>query len=232
MNNSQRGDGELEDRDDIEGKLDESSPLKDNSHREINASADHSDSNSEDLDRTILEDGIDQTIHSDPQSTAESSRDQGNPPELTVKDALDVTCDSISDQEISRTLDGTLLDSQDIGKTVNPRGLSELEATAWSEATLGGVPSKSQTVQSAGGSPQTLVDYEDGRLRHRKVTPLEEQKADSDDYRLVQKIGQGGMGDVFVARQGSLDRLLALKLIKPLDEERRSELQRSGKLDE
>ena len=38
-------------------------------------------------------------------------------------------------------------------------------------------------------------------------------------------------GDVYVARQGSLNRLLALKLIKPIDGERRAQLERIGKLE-
>ncbi|MEM1070272.1 MAG: protein kinase, partial [Planctomycetota bacterium] len=52
------------------------------------------------------------------------------------------------------------------------------------------------------------------------------------EYRLVGKLGQGGMGDVYIAKQDSLDRLLAVKVIKPLKGRRRAQLIRDGKLEQ
>lgn len=82
---------------------------------------------------------------------------------------------------------------------------------------------------------RTVSDRSLDRLRVCDVTqkPKDTKNKDSsEDYLLEKKLGQGGMGDVFLARQRSLDRLLALKKIKPIEGKRRQQLMQTGRLDE
>ncbi|RIK78229.1 MAG: serine/threonine protein kinase [Planctomycetota bacterium] len=59
---------------------------------------------------------------------------------------------------------------------------------------------KSRNVRASGGSPQPLI------------TP-----ADAPDYELLDVIGEGGMGVVYAARQSSIARTVALKMLKGPD---------------
>lgn len=147
------------------------------------------------------------------------------------------------------SLGASVLASGDIGATVNPRELSPDDAKLWTQVASGtsvdgGVPMGTTAPSGASESrlgdanrsvdppamDRTFSDRHFQRLRKNEIAPPHSDPNLPSDYRLNRKLGQGGMGDVYLARQRSLDRLLALKVIKPLDEKRRDSLSKAGRL--
>ncbi|MDG2222301.1 MAG: protein kinase [Rubripirellula sp.] len=120
---------------------------------------------------------------------------------------------------------GSIMASSDISFTVNPRDLSAEDLEVWN---VRAGKSKASLPMSA---DRTIADEQLQRLRKCDVAEVQADSLKAADYKLVGKLGQGGMGDVYAARQGSLDRVLALKVIKPLAGRRRAQLVRSGKLE-
>ncbi len=98
---------------------------------------------------------------------------------------------------------------EDISKTIHPRDLTSPEIR------------RSQITES-----RLLVPT---RRLHREQEPIQDLPA---DYQLVDILGQGGMGTVFLARQVSLDRLVALKVVKPIDGDHARRLAGEGKLEQ
>lgn len=81
----------------------------------------------------------------------------------------------------------------------------DLEATAVPNRVSS--PGKSQTGRSASGVPGSSRAPAEGM-------PIGPQgRAQIGDYRLIKKLGQGGMGEVFLAHQITLDRQAALKVL-------------------
>jgi WD40 repeat protein/serine/threonine protein kinase len=123
----------------------------------------------------------------------------------------------------------SLLDDTNLGQTINPRALSEAEAKYWSEISSE-FTSPSEPTAMPPAIDRTIVETR-LQLRHQTVATQIHGDADASDYRLVRLLGRGGMGNVFVARQGSLDRLIAVKVIRPLEESKRKKLAEQGKLE-
>ena len=182
------------------------------------------------IDQTVLENDLHQTSFAESDSGLQADAPSQKRAISTIRNAQEATHDGCQDERNELTCSPSVLESEDIGQTVNPRELSDHDATAWCLAAKSDSQESFQTEKLAAAPQRTWVDYQFRRLRQRTVTQSKDKKSTDDDYRLIRKLGQGGMGDVFVARQGSLNRLLAVKLIKPLDEKKRDELERLGKL--
>jgi len=70
---------------------------------------------------------------------------------------------------------------------------------------------------------------------HLRVASVQQPGSEDDeksDYRIKRLLGKGGMGNVYIALQGSLDRQLALKIIRPLDDDKKRTLQLRGNLEQ
>ncbi len=123
----------------------------------------------------------------------------------------------------------SVLDDTNLGQTINPRALSEAEAKYWSEISSE-FTSPSEPTALPPAIDRTIVETR-LQLRNQTVATQIHGEAEASDYRLVRLLGRGGMGNVFVARQGSLDRLIAVKVIRPLEESKRQKLAEQGKLE-
>ncbi len=124
---------------------------------------------------------------------------------------------------------GSIMTSANIGETINPRELSEKDAAFW-----GSLSMERDSKQDPSVLPPAIdrsLTETKLQIRGRHVVTPKSDPSEPSDYRLVRLLGKGGMGNVYVARQGSLDRLLAVKVIKPLNAKKREKLRKTGKLE-
>ena len=118
--------------------------------------------------------------------------------------------------------------SREIGATINPRELSDEDAVMW-ESLAKSETHRNEPSQLAPAIERSLRET-NLRIVPRNVTKGQDTGSDTSDYQLVRLLGKGGMGNVYVAKQESLDRMIAVKIIRPLDREKREKLQSSGRL--
>ncbi|EGF25025.1 protein kinase domain-containing protein [Rhodopirellula baltica] len=149
--------------------------------------------------------------------------------ETAEKTIPTIHANSKTREDANEATEGTILTDEDIGQTINPRELTSEDVSYWSKLSqefhtgAATVASFSEFGSAVAGSSLPL--------RGRQVTTPQESETEASDYRLVRLLGKGGMGNVFVARQGSLDRLIAVKIIKPLEEDKRDALRKQGRLE-
>lgn len=124
---------------------------------------------------------------------------------------------------------GSVMEDSNIGQTINPREMSDKDAEFWGNISSG-FASAGEASQLAPAIERSLSETK-LRLTDRALSTPRSDPDASSDYRLVRLLGKGGMGNVFVARQSSLDRLIAVKVIKPLSSDKRKRLKEEGKLE-
>ncbi len=157
----------------------------------------------------------------------QGDKDQSNAPEKPIEETTVGDLGTANDATIAMGV--SALASEAIAATVNPRELSAADAKLWNAA-VGNAASAERSVDQPAIN-RTFSDRHFDRLRRSEIAEPHSDPNLPSDYRLNRKLGQGGMGDVYLARQRSLDRLLALKVIKPLDEKRRQQLSQTGRLE-
>ena len=140
----------------------------------------------------------------------------------------------------------SVMQSADVSQTINPRELSKEDAADWGAAAGDESSGNESSGNESSGNESSSNDAQKSKLRPAVERSLTESKLqirkrdlavpsrDPDslaDFRLVRLLGRGGMGNVYVARQGSLDRMIAVKVIKPLSKAKRKALSESGRLE-
>ena len=106
-------------------------------------------------------------------------------------------------QETEKTDQGTIQNK--LAKTVG-----HLEQV-WASA----AGSSANPMQSLSAASMQALDSIFEQVAVRKVLDANSSGLSDADYRIVDKLGEGGMGIVFTARQTAVDRLVALKAAKP-----------------
>lgn len=149
-------------------------------------------------------------------------------------DDLEATIASDAFAAVADSFSRTLVSHQslaDLGPatSINPRDLPEDEIDHWKKITGAkaadfALPDEAQRRSAAVGTETRL------NVGERTMQAIGSAPVTGSDYRLVKVLGQGGMGTVYVAEQRSLDRKVALKVIKPLTDADRERLNSSGRL--
>ncbi|TWT64576.1 protein kinase domain-containing protein [Allorhodopirellula solitaria] len=168
---------------------------------------------------------VDQTSEFDPNATVDAAG--AFDPQATVDSSDDFSVD-LGPSPVDGS-DRSVLDDSNLGQTINPRELSDDEASYWAGISAEFTSPGDPTVQPP-PIDRTIVETR-LRIRNQTVATQIQDAGEPADYRLVRLLGRGGMGNVFVARQGSLDRLIAVKVIRPLDDSKREKLQQQGQLE-
>ena len=126
---------------------------------------------------------------------------------------------------------GSVMASSEIDKTINPRELSARDAAFWGSAAVDASKANQGEVSGIAPAIERSIHETKLQLRQRDLAPPTRDPELPSDYRLVRLLGRGGMGNVYIAKQASLDRVIAVKVIKPLPKEKRQQLAESGRLE-
>lgn len=196
----------------------------------------------DDSDKTLIEDNLDATLAED--ASALTFLDETVDVKTFDAINLDETSEAFSDVSGNRdeqredqdaTIDveddqsTAILASTNLEQTINPKALSQAESEYWNGISGEFAPPGHPTSMPP-AIDRTIVETR-LQLRSQSVSTALHGDPDAADYRLVRLLGRGGMGNVFVARQGSLDRLIAVKVIRPLEEDKKDKLAAEGKLE-
>ena len=166
--------------------------------------------------------------------TIDGNHGDGTVNGFTGSDTEENTVLLARDSEESDETTGAI-DRTDITQTVNPNDLSDEDREYWGTL-LVSLEEQRKPGQSTQQQPAIERSINETKLQIRQrdlASPLDRKRKKSDsDYRLIRLLGKGGMGSVFVARQTSLDRMIAVKVIRPMEEQKRKKLKKKGRLEE
>lgn len=190
------------------------------------------------VDATVV---FDQTVQGEIPGRLDQTIDAG-----AINKTIETTSDSISDGTGGATVrvggtihqdsSATVMSSRQIDRTISSAEVTGQDASIWGNITKQSIPGSATAIGSQNPLPKVDTrSIADTRLnlRTRQLSPQDsatEMTVDA-DYRIVRLLGEGGMGNVYVAGQGSLDRLVALKVIKPLEDDKRLQLRKKGTLE-
>ncbi|MEZ6057384.1 MAG: protein kinase [Planctomycetaceae bacterium] len=127
--------------------------------------------------------------------------------------------------------DRGLMDRSDVMQTINPRSLDAEDRKHWEAVIKGAVGSLEQRSQK-GRDSNNLSGMESNLvIQTRSLVEGPVLPGETVDFRLDKKLGEGGMGVVYLANQTSLNRNVALKMIKPISEKESQRLHKSGRFE-
>ena len=131
----------------------------------------------------------------------------------------------------ARARGASVMTSANISQTIDPRELSKQDAAFWGSAAIGASNANRDEQTKLSPAVERSISESKLQIRKRELAVPTRDPNEPSDYRLVKLLGRGGMGNVYVAKQASLDRMIAVKVIKPLSKDKRESLRASGRLD-
>ncbi|MEZ6092357.1 MAG: protein kinase [Pirellulaceae bacterium] len=174
----------------------------------------------------------------DQQTVYEPSDDDPQRTTPNIDQTIEFDADAQAERELVSGFTETIvpgasvLESANITQTIDSRTLSEDDRRIWGMTSDPG----SQDSSEGAGSPlidRRAVTESQVAVPQRRLAGLDDHALPThSDYEIVKVLGEGGMGTVYLAKQTSLDRLIALKMVRPLAAEKAERLRTTGKLEE
>ena len=125
----------------------------------------------------------------------------------------------------------SVMQSSNLSQTINPRELSKEDMAFWGSVAQGASQANQGEQTRMKPAIERSISETNLQIRERDLAAPTRDPGASSDYRLIRLLGRGGMGNVYVAKQTSLDRVIAVKVIKPLAKAKREKLRKSGRLE-
>ncbi|TWU36527.1 Serine/threonine-protein kinase PknD [Novipirellula aureliae] len=180
-----------------------------------------------DIDRTLDASDLESTLDQTTPLVGSPKRGQDGTVVIDSSSGATGTPDDSNEASSEADFNQSILASKQVGATINPREMSDEDAELWESLTAG---SRHEPSQLAPAIERSLRET-NLQINARSVTKGKLNSSEKSDYRLVRLLGKGGMGNVYIARQGSLDRMIAVKIIRPLEKEKRQKLLADGRLE-
>ncbi|MEL6106519.1 MAG: protein kinase [Planctomycetota bacterium] len=125
----------------------------------------------------------------------------------------------------------SVMESSNLSQTINPRELSKEDIAFWGSVAQGASLANQEEQTRLKPAIERSISETNLQIRERDLAAPTRDPEASSDYRLIRLLGRGGMGNVYVAKQTSLDRVIAVKVIKPLPKAKRQKLRDAGRLE-
>jgi WD40 repeat protein/serine/threonine protein kinase len=145
--------------------------------------------------------------------------------EGTSEDSRTIQSDDISMSDVG------LMQQSNVRQTINPKSMDSEDRKHWDAVIRGALGTQAVQPKRRPGGSSLVGGGSNLNIQTRTMVEGPIAPGRVIDYRIEKKLGEGGMGAVYLANQTSLNRNVALKVIKPIADKEKDRLRKSGRLD-